>query len=90
MNVSVTPRDSRNVRNVSTYSPVKLALPQPKVYGAHITEDLDTWIAGMRDDFDHSEVPYELRAKILGCFLEGPPAVTYRKAEVILRVYLTC
>ncbi len=35
----------------------------------------------MKDYLDLSDVPSEHRAKILGCFLEGPPAVTYRKAD---------
>ncbi len=60
---------------------MRLTVPQPKVYGAQIMEDLDTWIAAMRDYFDLADVPAERRAKILGCFLEGPPMVTYRKAD---------
>ncbi len=39
----------------------------------------------MRDYFDLSDVQSERRAKILGCFLEGPPAVTYRKADDAMR-----
>ncbi len=71
----------KNIKTVSTYNPVRLTIPQPKVYGAHIMEDLDTWIAGMRDYFDLADVPSECKAKILGCFLEAPPAVTYRNAD---------
>ncbi len=46
-------------------------------------EDLDTWIAGMKDYFDLADVLPEGRVKILGCFLKGRPMVTYRKADEI-------
>ncbi len=49
-------QDVKNVKTMSTYRPVRLTKPQPKVYGAHIMEDLDTWIAGMRDYFDLADV----------------------------------
>ncbi len=76
------PQEVKDVKTVSTYRAVRLTVPQPKVYGAQIMEDLDTWIAAMRDYFDLADIPAERRAKILGCFLEGPPMVTEKQTKI--------